>query len=104
MNAIFTKYFGKPFGTIDLLSLDVEGSELNVLRTIDFERFFIGVIVCEMNWKNPLNNAAVHTHLLRHGFKFLHKLQSNRKKKTNADMVYMNSLFDIIYDNMLEWQ
>lgn len=35
-------------GEIDLLSLDVEGHELNVLRSIDFSKSIINVILVEM--------------------------------------------------------
>jgi len=38
--------------TIDLLSIDVEGHELNVLRTIPFDRYFFRAIVIETHVRN----------------------------------------------------
>ena len=43
---------------IDFLSLDIEGGELNILKAIDFERFFIDVICVENNWEAPPNKEA----------------------------------------------
>ncbi len=37
---------------IDLLSIDTEGSEFDILKSIDFNRFNIGVIVVENNYKD----------------------------------------------------
>jgi len=37
---------------IDMFSLDVEGNELDVLRTVDFARFDIGLLAIETNGRN----------------------------------------------------
>ena len=38
---------------IDFLSIDTEGSELAILKTIDFNKIFIDVITVEDNYNNP---------------------------------------------------
>ena len=43
---------------IDFLSLDIEGGELEVLKAIDFDRFFIDVVSVENNWEDPLFQEA----------------------------------------------
>lgn len=40
--------------TIDLWTLDVEGGELSVLQTVDFERLRVGVLVVETDGAAPL--------------------------------------------------
>lgn len=39
--------------SIDFISLDIEGGELNILKSIDYERFDIKVIVVENNYSDP---------------------------------------------------
>ena len=38
---------------VDFLSLDTEGSELDILRAIDFEKVYIHVISVENNYHEP---------------------------------------------------
>jgi FkbM family methyltransferase len=38
---------------IDLFSLDTEGGELEILKSIDYNRFIIDVILVENNWFDP---------------------------------------------------
>ena len=40
---------------IDLISIDIEGNELNVLKSIDFEKYKIKVIILENNIPNELS-------------------------------------------------
>lgn len=37
---------------IDLLSIDTEGSELNIIKTIDFNKYKINVMIVEFNYEN----------------------------------------------------
>ena len=38
---------------IDFLSIDTEGSELSILSTIDFSKYYIDVITIEDNYNDP---------------------------------------------------
>jgi len=62
-----------PFGikNIDFCSIDVEGSEMKVLKSIDFSATFIKVIMIENNYSS--NN--VNTFLLQKGYDFLKKIE-----------------------------
>jgi FkbM family methyltransferase len=64
--------------TIDFLSLDVEGAEFEVLKTIDFENVEFGLIFYEADGHNPLRDQAIITFLEERGYRFReHKLRSN---------------------------
>lgn len=41
------------FSTIDFLSLDTEGGELEILKSIDFDRFLIRAMTVENNYQEP---------------------------------------------------
>ena len=41
---------------IDYLSLDTEGSELEILKGLDFKKYIIGYISVEHNYKQPIRN------------------------------------------------
>ena len=53
---------------IDLLSLDVEGAELLVLKTIDFHVTHIRVILVELDGDNPSKDSEVRNFLTASGF------------------------------------
>ncbi len=56
--------------TIDLLSLDVEGGELEVLRTVDFSILRVGVLVVEADGHNESKNSEVRKILLSNKFTY----------------------------------
>jgi FkbM family methyltransferase len=63
---------------IDFLSLDVEGAELEVLKTIDFKRQQFGVIFYEADDHNALKNEMIKSLLEMNGYRFVeHALRSN---------------------------
>ncbi|MFM5930996.1 MAG: FkbM family methyltransferase, partial [Novosphingobium sp.] len=51
---------------MDYLSIDTEGSELEILSSLDFSRFRFRVITCEHNF-TP-NREKIHELLVRHGY------------------------------------
>lgn len=63
---------------IDFLSLDIEGGELNILKAIDFERFFIDVISVENNWEDPIckeaKNSTIRKYMEESGYDYITRL------------------------------
>lgn len=53
---------------IDFFSLDVEGAELEVLKTLDFSKVHINVIAIEADGRNSEKDEAVRKLVLAHGF------------------------------------
>jgi len=51
---------------IDYLSIDTEGSEYEILKDFDFERYRFNVITCEHNF--TANREKLHTLLTRNGY------------------------------------
>lgn len=56
---------------IDLLSIDVEGSEESIVRSIDFERVEIDIIICENNY----NETGISDFLKTKGFEHKGKIK-----------------------------
>lgn len=57
--------YGAP-ETIDFLSIDTEGSELDILKPFSFDRYKFRVIVCEHNFSE--NRSQINQLLLSHGY------------------------------------
>lgn len=55
-------------GRVDLLSIDVEGHELSVLRGMDFGRIAVDVVVIENNVPVLWGSDAIREHMAAHGF------------------------------------
>ncbi len=51
---------------IDYLSIDTEGSELEILRAFDFEHYAISVITCENNFSSQ--HSEIYELLTSYGF------------------------------------
>lgn len=66
---------------VDFLSLDTEGSELEILKTIDFSAITIDVMTIENNFNEP----HIRNYLEQNGFIFVQRL--------TVDDVYMRSGF-----------
>ncbi len=64
---------------IDYLSIDVEGGELSILKSIDFDTYYIYAISVENNYRDP----AIGELLSSQGFKFVTTLE--------WDDIYINS-------------
>lgn len=55
---------------IDYLSLDVEGGELEVVESIDYDKLKIDAISVEIVWNNRTKNQII-DHLVKNNYKFL---------------------------------
>lgn len=55
---------------IDFLSIDTEGAEKDILSSIDFDRFYIKVIVVE----NKYHDVSIKNHLINKGYKMVKRL------------------------------
>jgi hypothetical protein len=53
---------------IDFFSLDVEGAELEVLKTLDFSKVHINVITIEADGRNSQKDEDVRKLVVAHGF------------------------------------
>jgi FkbM family methyltransferase len=56
---------------IDLLSIDVEGGELNVLKSINFNKFSFGLIIVENNEEVKGNGEILKNFMSNNGYKVL---------------------------------
>ncbi len=63
---------------IDYLSLDIEGGELEILKSIDFDRFYVFAISVENNYET----ASIRKFLTSKGFKYVTKI--------DVDELYVN--------------
>ena len=66
---------------IDLLSIDIEGGELEILKDIEYDRFPIHVIVAENNFGDKKNEEFLRTK----GFRKAHT--------AGVDEIYINERF-----------
>jgi hypothetical protein len=60
MKQILQETVGSKF-YFDFFSLDVEGAEYKVLKSIDFDQVGFGVVLVEADEHNQLKNMAVRT-------------------------------------------
>ncbi|KAL3790801.1 hypothetical protein HJC23_004702 [Cyclotella cryptica] len=85
-NAPTTTYF-------DFFSLDVEGAELAVLESIDFERVKFGIIFAEADKHNERKNLVLKQFLERKGYSYLYHDHPNDW--------FVNPDFDEIYGHLV---
>ncbi len=62
---------------VDLLSLDVEGGELEVLQTIDWSKVEIRLILFELDDYDQEKNEACREIMIKQGFKFKKRIGNN---------------------------
>ena len=72
---------------IDLFSLDVEGAELEVLRTLDLSTLSIKTLVIEMDNSNKLKDARVLDTVQGHGF-----VRANANEAGNGYFIHSSFL------------
>ena len=73
---------------IDLFSLDVEGAELDVLKTVDFSAVRINVIMVEQDGGDPEKEEAVRQLLLANDFRVDASLDSLTAGRRNGWYVH----------------
>lgn len=80
----------------DFLSVDVEGAELSVLESIDFERVGFGIIFAEADGHNQLKNLAMREFLEGRGYRFLQEYKRSFWW-VNKDFhnIYRNNIYSV---------
>lgn len=68
LNDLLEKYNAPNF--IEYLSLDTEGSEFEILRTLDFDKWKFGLLDIEHNYIEPRRSMIKHL-LLSHGYEYI---------------------------------
>lgn len=77
----------------DFLSLDVEGAEDQVLRSMDYTKVSFGVILLEADKHNERKNLAVRVFLEANGYTYLfHEQRSYWFVHRNFDQIYRHVL------------
>jgi FkbM family methyltransferase len=66
--------------SIDFITIDIEGGELDVLKTLDFNKFDCRVLVVEINYENQKNQIS---ELLMNNHFFIYK-------RVGSDYIYLN--------------
>jgi len=77
----------------DFFSLDVEGAELLVLKSIDFDQIGFGIILVEADEHNQAKNLMIRSLLTRKGYQFL--------MEKSRSYWFANMHFDDIYGDIL---
>ena len=78
LSSILEKY---DIVNIDFLSIDTEGSELDILKVLDFNKYNINVITIEDNYNDP----KLMTFFIERGYEFV--------KKINCDKIFKKLKF-----------
>ena len=74
----------------DFFSLDVEGAELQVLNSVDFNKSAFGVLVIEADGQKPEKDANIRKLLLSKGYSYL-------KNHERSDW-FVNQQWETIYN------
>ena len=93
MDALLKKNTNTRF--FDFMSLDVEGAELAVLESIDFERVGFGIVFAEADRSNELKNMAMRELMESKGYSYLFETPSPRS------YWWANKDFNSIYKEVL---
>lgn len=91
LNTILSNNFNPELAAIDFISIDVEGSELDVLKGFDLIKFSPHVILIETN--TPESTALIGEYLSGYGYLFARKEHSNSYfVKSQTDVEKINSI------------
>ena len=77
----------------DFLSLDVEGAEFSVLKSIDYDRTQFGIVLVEADEHNEMKNIAMREFLEKEGYRFLFEYERS--------YWFVNANFNEIYQNLI---
>lgn len=91
MKQILQETVGPKF-FFDFFSLDVEGAEYKVLKSIDFDQVGFGIVLVEADEHNQLKNMAVRTLLESNGYTFL--------REFHRSYWFVNKDFASIYEEL----
>jgi len=80
--------------TVDYFSLDVEGNELDILRTIPFEEFDIKIISAEFSHESEAGSSQseMKTFMEEKGY-YVHSTVTHPKNLAN-DYIFVKNSFD----------
>jgi Methyltransferase FkbM domain len=78
---------------IDFFSLDVEGGELAVLQSINYDQVAFGIILVEADEHNMIKNMALRTLVERRGYTFLGEFERS--------YWFVHQHFDEMYQDVL---
>ena len=82
---------------IDLLSVDVEGAELEVLRTVDFSDVHVKYVIVEADGSNPAKEQEVRHYMQTSGFRFDgNKMRSDWFVNDNISYVALGATLSIV--------
>ena len=76
---------------VNYLSIDVEGAEEDVIKSINFDKVFIDIIGFENNYKN--NSQYLINYLSNKGFIYIQQTQPGEKEKFDIFMLHKDSEF-----------
>jgi FkbM family methyltransferase len=62
---IMEEVFGEKYPTVDFITIDTEGTELDVLKSFDTTKYGTKLIIVENNWKDP----AIGEYLAQYGWR-----------------------------------
>jgi hypothetical protein len=85
-------FVGSP-AYFDIFSLDVEGGEFEVLKSLDFSKAAFGIVLVEADHRNLRKNMAVRAILERNGYTFW--------EHTENSQWFFNKDFDTIYQDVV---
>lgn len=89
---IISRHLGEePF--VDFFSLDVEGGEYEVLKSIDFAQVTFGILVIVSDEHNVLKNISVRSFLENQGYVLL--------AEKDSSLWFANGLFHEIYEGLI---
>jgi FkbM family methyltransferase len=66
--------------SVDFISIDIEGGEFDVLKTLDFNKFDCKILIVEINYENQKNQIL---ELLRNNNFFIYK-------RAGSDYIFLN--------------